>query len=127
MKRAMQASALPEISSLSPAQFEVLGYVSKKSDVSVKDIAQALKITPSAATQLVEPLVQEGCILRNTDPSDRRSVMLHISPVGKKELVTVNHAKVAWMSQILEPLSDEELITLVTLLEKITQNSKEIK
>ena len=125
IKRAMHFSALSENSRLSPSQIEVLWHVAKHTDMSIKDVANNLHITPSAVTQLIEPLVREGCLLRNTDPTDRRSVMLHISPGGKKELDAVKKAKVAWMSTLLEPLNDRELETLVTLFDKISIKKKE--
>ena len=125
IKRAMHYSLLSEDSRMSPSQVEVLWHVSKQTDMSIKEVANNLHITPSAVTQLIEPLVKEGCLLRNTDPSDRRSVMLHVSPTGKKDLEIVHKARVAWMSTLLKPLSDQELETLVSLFEKIVIKKKE--
>lgn len=125
IKRAMHFSALSENQRFSPSQLEVMWHVSKHTDMTVKDIANRLHITPSAVTQLIEPLVKEGCLLRNTDPDDRRSVLLHVSRTCKKDLETIARAKVAWMSTMLEALSDEELETLVSLFDKIALKKKE--
>ena len=125
IKRAMISSLYSEQATLSHAQVEVLSHVAKQSNMSIKEIAALLHITPSAITQLVEPLVKNGCILRNSDPSDRRSVILHISPAGKKELEKIKKARAALISELLEPLSEAELDTFISLLEKLAIKKKE--
>ncbi len=126
VKRAMHQCVLTSNAEFSPSQIEVLWHVSHHTDMSVKDLANMLQVTPSAVTQLIEPLTKSGSLLRNTDPADRRSVMLHVSPSGKKALADVSRQKTLWMAKILEPLSDEELETLHTLFDKLAVHKQNI-
>jgi len=119
IKRTIASSMHMSNAAYSPSQLEVLWHVSRRTDMSVKDVAAQLHITPSAITQLIEPLVKSGCLLRNTDPADRRSVILHISPAGKKTLAIISKERTRLMAKILEPLSDEELEVFHGLFAKI--------
>src|SRR5262245_52124780 len=46
---------------------------------SIKDIANEMEISSSAATQLVDILVQAGFVIRGEDAKDRRLVELRLS------------------------------------------------
>jgi len=48
--------------------------------INLKDLAERLDISPSAASQVVESLVQEELLLRMPSKTDRRAVVITISP-----------------------------------------------
>lgn len=86
---------------------------------SIKDIAQALEMSSSAATQLVNGLVQAGLVTRQEDPEDRRLVQLELSPKGKKHLAATKEKRIAEMAEIFDALTDKELEEFVRLHKKV--------
>jgi DNA-binding MarR family transcriptional regulator len=47
-------------------------------------VAQQLKLSAGAVTELVEGLVREGLVRRETDPDDRRAVVLALTAEGRR-------------------------------------------
>lgn len=94
---------------------------------SIKDIAQALEMSSSAATQLVDGLVRAGLVTRQEEPNDRRLVQLELSPKGKKHLDTTKEKRIAEMAEIFEVLTDQELEEFVRLHKKITSKFSDKK
>jgi DNA-binding MarR family transcriptional regulator len=104
------------------AQGEALFCVFHNNEVTVSELAQLLSVTPGAATQLVDALVQSDYIQRVADTTDRRVTKLKLSSQGAKVLEESKKAKLAKLGQILEPLSDTEVATLATLLQKVSHS-----
>ena len=64
----------------------VLHLLSRTSPVRLSELtmaAQAAQVTQSAVTQLVTRLEQDGLVERQPDPSDRRGVLVGITPAGR--------------------------------------------
>lgn len=105
------------------AQGEVLFSVAFKGQMTVSELASHLNITPGAATQLVEALVQAGLLERKQSISDRRVVCLQLSAAGKAEIAEVKKHKLALIKQTLNTLTDDEQAELARLLKKINQTN----
>ena len=112
----------PKNSSITPAQGFVLHFIVKKKQSSVKEIAESLRITSSAATQLVEALVQSGFLERKEDLQDRRAVTITLSAIGKKQVAYMREKGMEGMIEVFSSLSDTELETYLRLNQKIAQN-----
>src|SRR5437762_3562306 len=69
---------------ITDSQGFVLRFVAHKNEANVKIIAEALHISSSAATQLVDGLVEKSYLVRKSNPDDRRAVTLSISEKAKK-------------------------------------------
>ncbi len=94
-------------------------FLGKKS--SMKEVADALHITPPSVTSLVNSLVKMGFIKRVHDRKDRRQVILSISPSGMKMLRKAFRFMEVRMEDIIKHLSKEDkshLVRIMTLLLK---------
>lgn len=74
-------SAAQECGMTSPERGRLLWVVGDKS-VRTGLVAQQLKLSAGAVTELVEGLVREGLVRRETDPEDRRAVVLALTAEG---------------------------------------------
>ena len=106
-------------SGLSHSQVGMLFMLSHYKQLQVKQIADYLGITKSAASQLLEPLSQRGLVARQIDPKDRRIAHFKLSPAGVKLLKRINKFKFAGFRSRLENLSDDELKQLAGLSRKM--------
>jgi DNA-binding MarR family transcriptional regulator len=104
---------------ITPSQGFVLRFVAKSSTTNVKAITQALNISSSAATQLVDGLVDNGYLLRQDNPDDRRIITLLLSDKAKKFFKEFEAQRLQKMMEIFDSLTDEELIQYGYLNQKL--------
>jgi predicted transcriptional regulator len=65
----------------------------------MSEVSERFEITPAAASQLVDKLVQSGLIVREEDPSDRRAKLLDLTEKG--ELVQQGHEeRYRWVDEL---------------------------
>ena len=58
--------------SITPRQFEVLGYLAKRERWSVGEVASTLGVSSAAATKAIARLERKGLVTRTVDIMDRR-------------------------------------------------------
>jgi DNA-binding MarR family transcriptional regulator len=104
---------------ITPSQGFVLRFVAKNSSANVKAITQALNITSSAATQLVDGLVDKGYLVRKDNPDDRRIITLSLSLKAKKLFKEFKEQRLQKMMEIFDVLTDEELTRYAVLNKKL--------
>jgi len=129
-RRQFQAS-LPEdvsteLANVTPHQFEALHILHRLRDggeapmgPTMNELARHQRCALSTATALVDRLIRQGLADRVSDPEDRRVV--HIVPTERGDglLRRFTSTKHAMMVELLAPLSDAELTTLLRLLDKV--------
>ncbi len=103
------------------SQWGVLRIVAQKDHVSIKDIAHQLSITSSAATQLVDGLVEHGHLKRKNNPDDRRSQLMELSAKTKKQMHLLRKSHLKRIADTFSALDDKELEEYSRLSAKIVQ------
>ena len=97
---------------ISVEQFHILRHI-RRGQASVSELAEAKNISRPAISQAVNLLVNKGFITRIPDTRDRRHVRLALTASGDALLDAIFDETRQWMIQILSPLSDEELQSLM--------------
>lgn len=115
------------LSKLPTAQGEALFSIAFKGEMTISELASHLNITPGAATQLVEALVQAGLLKRQQSEADRRVVSVCLSEKGKARIAEIKKHKMTLIKQTLSALTEAEQAELARLLKKINQASKQVK
>ncbi len=123
MKRSMAVRGLggKHGQHITPSQWSVLMLIEQHGDMSLRDVAEALTISSSAATQLVDGLVTNGYVVRKKNTKDRRAISLSLSKRAKGQVGTMRHQAVKKFLEVFRTLSDKELSQYCTLTKKITQ------
>ena len=83
------------------------------------DIASHLGVVPRSATSMVDALVAGRLVDRQTDPLDRRSVLVSLSDDGRRLLDGLDAARRATAEAMLAPLDAADRAELVRLLEAV--------
>lgn len=112
----------PKDSPITPAQGFVLHFIAKSKESSVKEIAEKMRVTSSAATQLIDALVKNGFLERKEDAEDRRVALLTLSSKGKKKIAYTKEKGMEKMKELFSPLNDTEMETYLRLNRKIAEN-----
>src|SRR5688572_28331798 len=82
----------------------------------VSDLAKALGMSLASASALSDRLVRLDLVARHPDPTDRRSVFLHVAPPGVRVLRRLNRAQTSQLTRAIKQMSDEERRAFATTL-----------
>ena len=97
----------------------VLGQLRDHGAMSPSELGERLIVTRATVTGLLDSLERRGFVQRTANPTDRRSLVVEITPTGLEvlqEVRTIIHRnETAWM----RVLSEEELHTYIGLLHRI--------
>ena len=91
----------------------------EKKGAGIKEIAEKLEMTSSAATQLVDGLVENGYLIRKNNTIDRRAILLEISPKHRKKMNNIKEKAIERFTVLFKTLNDKELATYAALQKKI--------
>jgi DNA-binding MarR family transcriptional regulator len=119
--------AIKNVMSISPVQGELLHLLASRETLTVTEIARIMGVTGSAVTQMVDPLVRKGLLDREHDEDDRRVVRICLSSKAKTMHAMIENHLDQHFSELLEPLSVEELRTFRDLMQKIINNQDNLK
>ncbi len=106
-------------------QFETLHFVRDRGRPHMREVARHFLITPPAATLLVGGLVKDRLLSRVFDKSDRRTVCVEITPLGRELLVWGKKEKVRKIKAISSALSADEHKKLIAILRKMVKTSEQ--
>ncbi len=93
--------------------------------VTPTDVARWLDRNSNSISLIVERMVKTGLVRRVRDLRDRRSVRLVITSNGKEILDRATVAGWELVQEVLSRLSEEEMHTLIRLLETVREKSFE--
>ena len=110
---------LAKMYGLTTAEFHCLRLFNINEVINNKDLAKRLHLSPGRLTRIINGLVEKGCTTRNTDPADRRSLHVSLSPKGEELVGKLNKSYVAIHEEILSNIDKsihKELIGGMTQL-----------
>lgn len=125
MQRAILRHKANKASKIPFGQKAVFYIISVKERTNIKEISQTLQITSGAATQHVEALVQDDLVVRKTDKSDRRGVIITLTKTGKSKAAELRRDQLTRVTGYFEDITDEQLNELIKILNKVNQNIEE--
>lgn len=128
LRRAMtfKVAGSAKLPRITPAQWGAFMVIEERGESTVKEVAKALGITSSAATQLVDGLVTSGYVMRNTDTKDRRTVTLTLSKKTKAQVAQMKKQGIQKFLKLFEALNDTEFDQYLSLNKKIICGSLSI-
>ena len=103
----MASRGVPVDAHVSPGHVQVLIALAR-GPCSVGQLAEMVGVSPPAATQLVDRLVEHGMVERHHDPADRRVVLVDYVPGMREVSHKLMEGHRRRLEGALEPLTDEE-------------------
>jgi MarR family 2-MHQ and catechol resistance regulon transcriptional repressor len=101
------------------SQLFVLAIIEQHRNIGIKEISKKLNISSSAATQLVDGLVENGYVIRKADSKDRRALQLDLSTKGRRHITGLKNKRTKTMVALFDVLNDKELEIYLNLHRKI--------
>ena len=111
---------------LTMAQLGAILRLFHKGACAVSDIGNDLGVTNSAASQMLERLVQLKLITRSEDPNDRRVKQIVLTEKGRQIMLESSRAFHKWMEDLAQSLNTEEQDQVKRGLEILIDKSHEL-
>ena len=123
MKRAitLECQGMHDMPRITPSQWSVLMFIEHKKTASVKEVASTIRISSSAATQLIEGLVKNGFVTKTADKNDKRSSHLALTKSTQKHFVAMKKNALQSFHKVFKVLTDAEFKTYCIINRKIAQ------
>jgi DNA-binding MarR family transcriptional regulator len=99
----------------------VLGSLKRHGTLSMSDIGKCLSMPKPHVTVIVDKLIEEGYVERQSDPKDRRIVNILLTAKGLADFERIKKAIAENLKVKLSLLSNEELEILATASKQVKE------
>ena len=107
------------ISDLTPPQFAALAMLGEAGECSQNQLGQMVAMDAATIKGVIDRLKGRGQVALSEDPSDRRRLVVSLTPAGSDTLQTLLAAAKEVTDETLAPLNAREAATFVKLLAKL--------
>lgn len=97
----------------------VLHHVYQAGTITVNELAQLMKISASATSQLLNKLESEQYIKREINPNNRREILISLGSKGKEMYKESEKIDQVIMEKYYSKLTQEEMIQFQTIVRKL--------
>lgn len=104
------------------SQLVALEFIGRNQKSSIDEISKAMRISSSAATQLVNCLIEKKFVSRKIGLADKRFSSVELSAKAKKLFSFIKKIKIMKLKKLFSDFTDKELKTFVSLMKKLTIN-----
>jgi DNA-binding MarR family transcriptional regulator len=111
---------------LSIPQFSMMMQMYHRGACGMSEVSERFEITPAAASQLVDKLVQSGLIQRVEDPNDRRAKQLSLTDKGREFIQRGIEERYRWVDQLSDRLTAEERAKISEALDLMARAGQEL-
>ena len=107
---------------LSPLDIQLLMICLERNECAATQLAQLLPVDASRISRIVTGLADRGLLRRRRLRSDRRVVMLRLSPRGHELTVQVTEHMQAYYARLTQGLNEREMRAFATTAQRISGN-----
>lgn len=108
----------PDEIGLSPSQVNIMDEISSAGELTIKELAKQLHLTPPTISVGVRKLENINLLVRDSHKEDGRIVRLMLSEKGRSLHKRIEKYRAKKVKQIIERLKPEEQNQMLSLLEK---------
>lgn len=106
---------------LTPHQARALRVTGEQDGLRLSALADALRISPRSATEVVDALEKADLVARQPDPTDRRAILVAVTARGSRTLATLAAARTKDADDFFGRLTDHERAALRDILGKLAR------
>lgn len=108
-------------SEIEPASYSVLFTLQKEGPQRMTAISRHLGIGKPTLSRQLTTLAERGFITKQADPGDGRALVISLTDEGRQRLESAQADRSERYLHMLEPWTEEEIMTLSGLLQKLNQ------
>lgn len=108
-------------------QFRTLMHLKRLGKCTLKELSKNIHISNSSVCIMLNKLWDEGYIIRETDPKDRRNTFYSLSDIGNKFLDDEIEKKLTFLERKIDSLPEDKKEKLSNCLNELMQILNEMK
>ena len=120
----MKDEAFASSFNLNPAEIRLLKVFAFRTTYSVKDLRQAMGLTPGRITHIVSSLEERKLVKRTSDPADNRNILVHLTGRAAPLIRNIKKNYLRMHTDLLGSMNDKELKAIRETLETLVALSK---
>jgi DNA-binding MarR family transcriptional regulator len=101
-------------------RYKTFGILHGRGPIRAGELATLCGTTPSAMSEVIEGLVEDGHVRRVDDPTDRRAVIVELTDTGEAELQRVGDLMTAELVKRLDRLTSEQRTRVRTAISDLS-------
>ena len=109
----------PAVGKVSVAQMRVLWILERRKSATPSEVAEEAGVSCSTMTELVERLVESGCIERQPSRRDRRQTILRLTPLGSRRIGEHARQRQARVSDLVSRMGTRDVHRMAKALETL--------
>jgi len=101
-------------------RFDILSQLYRVPDgLILGELSQRLMVSPGNITSVIKRLIEDGMIVRNQNPDDRRENIVQMTPEGRTKFAQMAESNEAWIRHLTKDLAPADIRSLQSLLQKL--------
>ncbi len=106
---------------LTDGQYSVLARLDCAGPQTPGALADFEHVQPPSMTRTIAGLADAGLLIRSPHPTDRRALMVDLTPAGREIVLATRRRRTAWLADQLAQLSAEDRDTLARAAHILTE------
>lgn len=107
---------------LTPEQFLLIDLLWNQGNLSQQQLADRMHKDKNSITKLIDAIEQKGLVVREQNPSDRRSNTIVLTEKGHNLKLEAKKVGISLLDKMLEGLSKEEIQSFIDIMRRISNN-----
>jgi DNA-binding MarR family transcriptional regulator len=116
-----RAHGFPDSAGMSLSQYHLLEGLRDAPELPVGELAEIAGVAAPTATRALDCLARDGYITRRHSETDRRSVLVSLTPAGEEAVEQAHGVVDSWRRDVFERLDPEEREQASALMERLSQ------
>ncbi|ANZ60578.1 hypothetical protein AYR62_13070 [Secundilactobacillus paracollinoides] len=121
-QRRMVESKLREVSPMTPEQSRALQMIGERPGIIQRELADLFHRRSASVSNLLQNLERDGYIVRKRPSNNGRNKQIFLTQKGTDELATITAAFNRGTQNVEMPLTTDEQVQLIGLLQKIARS-----
>jgi DNA-binding MarR family transcriptional regulator len=112
---------------ISLARFDLMSQLERAGGgLTMSEVSRRMMVSNGATTSLVDRLVEDGLVLREAHPDDRRTTLLHLTRQGRERFLEMADEHEEWITSLLAGLDDTAKQNLLSGLGALKHHLEEL-
>lgn len=99
--------------------------IGRAGSMSVNLLTEILGVDKSTVSKSIDKLVNNGIMLRDADPEDRRSVILRLSDKGQSVFDAIEKRSTAYFNEVVADIPDDKREQIIESLQYLIKSLKD--
>jgi MarR family transcriptional regulator, organic hydroperoxide resistance regulator len=123
--RRLRARATTLAGDLTLSQYHLLEPLRTADELTVGELAESAGVAAPTATRMLDGLARDERIIRRHSETDRRTVLVSLTPAGRKALTAAHKQSLAFRRRVFERLDPDEREQAAALLARLNEALEE--